>query len=94
MAKTKSVSDMKSFEARLARLEELSEKIKEADLALEEAVACFEEGIKLARGLEKDLSKIEGKIEILLNNPLKAEEPPVLELFPELADSQAPQAAD
>ena len=52
---------MKKFEERLARLEEISEKIKSADLPLEEALAAFEEGIKLAKTLEKDIDKIESK---------------------------------
>jgi exodeoxyribonuclease VII small subunit len=69
---------MKKFEERLDRLEELAEKIKEPDLPLEDAVAVFEEGVKLAKGLEKDLSKIEGRVEQLLNppeGPAEGEEP-------------------
>ncbi len=77
---------MKNFEQRLARLEELSEKINEGNVPLEDAVKMFEEGIKLARGLEKDLSKIERKIEILVNQPESAEDEPNLELFPELSE--------
>jgi exodeoxyribonuclease VII small subunit len=57
---------MKKFEERLDRLEELAQKIKEPDLPLEDAVAVFEEGIKLSKGLEHDLAKIQGKVEILL----------------------------
>ncbi|PKL09591.1 MAG: exodeoxyribonuclease VII small subunit [Spirochaetae bacterium HGW-Spirochaetae-7] len=60
---------MKNFEERLRRLEELSERIREPDLALEDAVAVFEEGVKLSKGLEKDLERIESKVEILLNQP-------------------------
>jgi len=57
---------MKKFEERLERLEELAQKIKEPDLPLEEAVAVFEEGIKLSKGLERDLDRIQGKVEVLL----------------------------
>jgi exodeoxyribonuclease VII small subunit len=57
---------MKKFEERLDRLEELAQKIKEPDLPLEEAVAVFEEGIKLSKGLERDLERIQGKVEVLL----------------------------
>ena len=60
---------MKNFEERLNKLEELAERIQDEQLPLEEAVAAFEEGIKLAQGLEKDMKKIEGKVEILLNPP-------------------------
>ncbi len=75
----------RNFEERLGRLEELSEKIREGSLPLEDAVSLFEEGMRLARGLEKDLSKIERKIEILVNHPETPEEPPELELFPEFS---------
>jgi len=72
---------MKNFEERLARLEELSERIREPDLALEEAVAVFEEGVKLSKGLEKDLERIEARVEILLNQPTAPDEKPELGLF-------------
>lgn len=78
---------MKNFEERLQRLEELSDKIRDGNLALEDAVGLFEEGIKLARGLEKDLSRLERKIEILINQPEKPEEEPALELFPDLVEN-------
>lgn len=76
---------MKKFEERLERLEELAEKIKEPDLPLEEAVAVFEEGIKLSKGLERDLDKIQGKVEILLGTKEDedGEEKPELDLFDE-----------
>ena len=45
---------MKSFEERLNRLEELNDKIADGEIPLDEAVSFFEEGIKLAKGLEKD----------------------------------------
>jgi exodeoxyribonuclease VII small subunit len=79
---------MKSFEEKLARLEELSEKIKEGNLPLEEAVSLFEEGITLSKGLEKELSKIERKVEILINKPTGEEEKPEMELFPEFNESE------
>ena len=44
----------------------------------------FEEGIQLARTLEKDLAKVERKIEILVNQADSPEEKPVMELFPDL----------
>ena len=72
---------VKNFETRLSDLEDLSEKMRAGDIALYEAVQIFEEGIKLAKGLEKDLSKIERKIEILVNKPEGEEDEPNLELF-------------
>ncbi len=74
---------MKKFEERLGRLEELAEKMRDQELPLEEAIAVFEEGIKLAKGLERDLDRIQGKVEILLNEPSSPEEKPELGLFDE-----------
>jgi exodeoxyribonuclease VII small subunit len=72
----------KTFEERLARLEKLGEQIRKTDIPLDEALAAFEEGIRLARALENELEKIENRIEVLMNSanaPLK--ESPELELF-------------
>lgn len=78
---------MKNFEERLKRLEELGAEIRKSDIPLDEALKAFEEGIKLAKTLEKDLEKIENRIEILINSgdvpPDGApwDEEPELELF-------------
>ncbi len=77
---------MKSFEERLERLEELVTQIRGGDVSLDEAVGAFEEGMKLAKSLEKDLSKVERRIEILVNEPDGEDEKPALELFPELEE--------
>ncbi len=76
---------MKKFEERLERLEELAERIKEPELPLEEAVAVFEEGVRLSKGLERDLDKIQGKVEMLLGTSIgeDGEEKPELDLFDE-----------
>jgi exodeoxyribonuclease VII small subunit len=74
---------MKKFEERLERLEELAESVRDPGIPLEEALACFEEGIKLAKSLEKDLERIEGKIQILMNQPVAPDEKPELDLFSE-----------
>jgi exodeoxyribonuclease VII small subunit len=71
-----------AFEERLARLESLGEKIRGTDVPLDEALKAFEEGIKIAKGLEKDLEKIESRIEILMNSAEAVkEESPELGLF-------------
>ena len=58
---------MTNFEEKLEKLEKLSENIKQSDISLEDALKNFEEGIKLAKTLEKELDKMEGKIQILMN---------------------------
>ncbi|MDR1429699.1 MAG: exodeoxyribonuclease VII small subunit [Spirochaetaceae bacterium] len=73
---------MKNFEERLSRLEQLGEMIKSPDIPLDEALGAFEDGIKLARSLEKDLEKIESRVEILMNGPdAEPPESPERELF-------------
>jgi exodeoxyribonuclease VII small subunit len=77
---------MKNFEERLKRLEQLSERIREPELALEDAVAMFEEGVKLSKSLEKDLDKIESRVEILLNQAENPEDKPEFGLFDSTGD--------
>ena len=73
---------IKSFEERLERLETLGEKIRHNDVALDEALEAFEEGIRIAKTLEKDLEKVERRIEILMNGTeAPRDENPELELF-------------
>ena len=73
---------MKNFEERLKRLEDLGDMIRKQDIPLETALKSFEEGIRLARTLEKDLEKIESRIEILMNNTeAPPDESPELQLF-------------
>ena len=74
---------MDTFEKNLEKLEKLTNDIKRSDISLEDALKDFEEGIKLASGMEKQLDDIEGKIQILMNepNPLDKNNPPQTELF-------------
>ena len=72
-----------SFEQNLQKLEQLTSDIKRSDISLEDALKDFEEGIKLASGMEKQLDEIEGKIQILMNepNPMTKDNPPQMDLF-------------
>ncbi len=54
------------FERSLARLEEVVEKLENADLSLDEAMKLFEEGVRLSRDCQKLLEEAEGRVEILL----------------------------
>mgnify|MGYP001121887561 CR=1 FL=1 len=93
MRQSKKPVPTKSFEERLKRLEEISSGMKEGGIPLEEAVNRFEEGIRLAASLEKDLSRIERRIEILVNSPEAEDEKPELELFSGL-DQEEEKAPD
>lgn len=74
---------MNTFEENLEKLEKLTNDIKRSDISLEDALKDFEEGIKLASGMEKQLNEIEGKIQILMNepSPMSKENPPQMETF-------------
>ena len=79
---TKNAGAKLTFEKRLERLEALGDEIRKSDIPLDDAIKAFEEGIKLARALEKDLEKVESRIEILMNGPEDGEEEkPELGLF-------------
>lgn len=72
------------FEDKLNELELINNKIKSGDMALDETVQFFEKGMLLAESLEKEISQIERKVEILVNNPPKNEgEEPVFTDFQE-----------
>ena len=62
--------NMENFEENLKQLEKITNDIKRSDISLEDALKNFEEGIKLASGMEKQLDEIEGKIQILMNEPV------------------------
>ena len=80
---------MKNFEERLARLEQLTQLVRAPQTALSDAVSGFEEGFKLAQALEKDLERMEKRIEVLLNPPPAGSAPaeadePTFDLFSDL----------
>jgi exodeoxyribonuclease VII small subunit len=76
------------FEQRLQRLEKLAEKLREGSIPLEEAIALFEEGMKLSKALEKDLARVERRVQILTNEPGGEDEEPAMELFPDLEEEE------
>ena len=57
-----------SFEKALAELENIVEKMEKGGLSLNESLALFEKGVKLAKFLREELGKAEKKINILLKD--------------------------
>jgi len=59
----------------LQRLEKIVDELERGDLALEQALKLFEEGVQLSNSCRKELEGAEGKVEILLkqNGKLQAE---------------------
>jgi exodeoxyribonuclease VII small subunit len=59
---------VKSFETSLEALEEIVQKLEQGDLALEESLVLFEQGIRLSRECQERLSQAERRIELLLRD--------------------------
>ena len=57
-----------SFEKALADLEVIVQKLEKGGLSLNESLALFEKGVKLAKYLREELGKAEKKVEILLKD--------------------------
>lgn len=54
------------FEKKLTRLEEIVAKMESGDLSLEDSLKFFEEGVKLSRECNTQLSQAEQKVKTLL----------------------------
>ncbi len=54
------------FEKKLNRLETIVQKMEKGDLALEESLKLFEEGIKLSRECQTQLTKAEAQVKKLV----------------------------
>ena len=57
-----------TFEKALAELEQIVAKLEKEGISLNESLALFEKGVKLARFLRGELDKAERKVEILLKD--------------------------
>lgn len=54
------------FEKKLGRLEEIVQKMEKGEIALEESLMLFEEGIKLSRECHSRLNEAEAKVKKLV----------------------------
>ena len=55
------------FEKKLNRLEDIVNKMETGELSLDESLKSFEEGVKLSRECQQQLSQAEQKVKLLLN---------------------------
>ncbi|MFP5207834.1 MAG: exodeoxyribonuclease VII small subunit [Acidobacteriota bacterium] len=57
---------MPSFEESLNKLESVVERLEKGDLALEESLKLFEEGVSLSAACKRELDAAEGKVQMLV----------------------------
>jgi exodeoxyribonuclease VII small subunit len=57
------------FEAALAELEQIVERLEQGELPLEDSLRQFERGVELTRSCQKALRQAEQKISILTRGP-------------------------
>ena len=62
------MAESPSFENSLQQLNEAVRRLESGDLALEEALQAFEEGIRHSRDCNRLLQKAEERIEMILKN--------------------------
>ncbi len=55
-----------TFESALKRLEEIAKKLEEENLSLDEALKYFEEGMKLSKFCNEQLTQAENKVKIII----------------------------
>lgn len=57
-----------TFEQKIAKIEEISKQLQNPKTDLEKAVSLYEEGMNLAKEVDKQLSKLERRIEIVTSS--------------------------
>ncbi len=56
----------KTFEAAMARLEQITEELEDGEISLDKSLKKFEEGIRLAEYCNSQLAEARAKVEMLL----------------------------
>ena len=58
--------DKLDFESELKRLEEISNKMEDKAISLDESIALYEEGVKITKRLEEALKEAKEKVEAVI----------------------------
>jgi exodeoxyribonuclease VII small subunit len=70
------IDDPKQFEASMAELELIVDRLERGDLTLEDSLAAFERGIRLTRSCQQALDAAEQRVRILTERSATAEPEP------------------
>jgi exodeoxyribonuclease VII small subunit len=57
---------MATFEEQLKALENVVDKLEKGDLALDDSLALFEQGVQLSDACKQQLESAEGRVQVLL----------------------------
>ena len=60
------MNPLPSFEESLKKLESIVEQLEKGDLALEDSLKLFEEGVNLSAACKQELEAAEGKVQMLV----------------------------
>ncbi len=65
-----------TFEENMEALEQIVQSLEEGTATLDESLKAFEKGIKLSRSCQKELTRVEKKVEVLVkeNDEIKGKE--------------------
>ena len=70
-----------TFEQKLTRMEEIAKALSDPDTDLQAAVSLYEDGMRLAKEVDDELSKIERRIEIVTSRPGESQDGVMTEAF-------------
>ena len=72
-------SGAESFEAKLEKLESIVARLEQGDLALEQSLAEFEQGVKLLQDCQQSLVQAEQKVQLLMEKQGKIVTEPLVQ---------------
>ena len=70
-----------TFEQKLTRMEDIAKALSDPDTDLQAAVSLYEDGMRLAKEVDDELSKIERRIEIVTSRPGESQDGVMTEPF-------------
>ena len=69
------MAKLKTFEEKMARLNEIAGEMERGDVPLDRLVSLFEEGTALSKELKKYIDRVKVKIETLTAKEIEEDEP-------------------
>lgn len=72
-----------TIENRISKMEEIAKALANPETDLQQAITLYEEGMKIAKTLDEELSNIERRIEIVTSKPGEDPSGVITEPFPD-----------